>query len=225
MSQLLAMCINLCNVSDPTHNLLVRKILKGSQQSTKSPDTRMPITKPILLKLLSALNSTVSDRNNILLLRSIFLLAFRAFFRLGELVVGDKEHVAKVIQRTDLTFIKDQGVQINLQYFKHMKPNQTITIFLSPSKDDRICPVLYAYSCNFLHKSGPFFTFQSGVPVTHAFVSSNLKSALTFCGFDPSLYKGHSFRIGAVTEATRLGFSETYIQQLGRWHSNQSKGT
>lgn len=73
----------LCNVSDPTHNFLVRKILKGSQQSTKSPDTRMPITKPILLKLLSALNSTVSDRNNILLLRAIFLLAFHAFCSSG----------------------------------------------------------------------------------------------------------------------------------------------
>lgn len=142
------------------------------------------------------------------------MLAFHAFFRLGELVVRDKEHVAKVIQRTDLTFIKDQGVQVNLKNFKHMKPNQPITIFLSPSKDDRICPVraLYAYSCNFHHKSGPFFTFQSGVPVTHAFVSSNLKLALTFRGFDPTLYKGHSFRMGAATEAARLGFSETYIQ-------------
>lgn len=127
-----------------------------------------------------------------------------------------------MIQRTELTFIKDQGVKINLKYFKHIKPNQPTIIFLSPSKDDRICPVraLYAYPCNFHHKSGPFFTFQSGVPVTHAFVSSNLKSALTFCGFDPSLYKAHSFRIGAATEAVRLGFSETYIQQLGRWYSN-----
>lgn len=73
----------------------------------------MPITKPILLQLLSALHFTVVHRNNILLLRAIFLLAFHAFFRL-ELVIQDKEHVSKVLQRSDLTFIKDQGIQINL---------------------------------------------------------------------------------------------------------------
>jgi hypothetical protein len=33
-------------------------------------------------------------------------------------------------------------------------------------------------------------------------------------------YKGHSFRIGAATHATTLGFSEPYIRQLGRWNSN-----
>lgn len=126
------------------------------------------------------------------------MLVFHAFFRLGELVVRDKEHAVNMIQRADLTFIKDQGIQINLKYFK--------PTILSQCKNDRICPVcaLYVYSCNFQHKSCPFFTFQSGVPITHAFVSSNLKSGLTFCGFDPTLYKGHSFRIGAATEVAQL---------------------
>ncbi|XP_062614099.1 uncharacterized protein LOC134275823 [Saccostrea cucullata] len=212
----------LCSVNDPTHHFVVRKILKGCQQLKTSPDTRMPITKPILLKLLSALQKTVSDNENIIMLRAIFLLAFHGFFRLGELVVQDKEHVTKVIQRADLTFVKDQGVQIRLRYFKHMKNNQPVTILLSSSKDFQICPVhaLYLYTCTFNHKSGPLFSFKSGAPVSRSFVVSNLKSALTFCDLNPNLYKGHSFRIGAATEAARLGFSESYIQQLGRWHSN-----
>ena len=81
--------------------------MKGCQQLKKSPDTRMPITKPILLKILSALPETIPDNNNIIMLRAIFLLAFHGFFRLGELVVQDKEHVAKVIQitKTDLNFV------------------------------------------------------------------------------------------------------------------------
>ena len=213
----------LCSGNDPTHHFVVRKILKGCQQLKKSPDTRMPITKPILLKILSALPETIPDNNNIIILRAIFLLAFHGFFRLGELVVQDKEHVAKVIQRTDLNFVGDQGVQIRLNYFKHMKNNQPVTILLSPSKDVLICPVraLYIYTSNFNHKSGPSFAFKSGAPVSRAFVVvSNLKSTLTFNGLNPNLYKGHSFRIGAATEAARLGFSENYIQQLGRWHSN-----
>lgn len=57
----------LCNANDPTHHFVVRKILKGCQQLKNSPDTRMPITKPILLKILSALQNTVPDNNNIII--------------------------------------------------------------------------------------------------------------------------------------------------------------
>lgn len=82
----------------------------------------MPVIKPIMLKLLSALYSIVADKNYILffkaiLIKAIFLLAFHAVFRHGELVIQDKEHISKVLQRSDLMVIKYQGIQINLDYF------------------------------------------------------------------------------------------------------------
>lgn len=40
----------LYNVFDPTHSFIVRKILKGSHNLSKSVDTRLPITKSILIK-------------------------------------------------------------------------------------------------------------------------------------------------------------------------------
>lgn len=43
---------------------------------------------------------------------------------------------------------------------------------------------------------------------------------LHFIGIDHSHYKGHSFCIGAATHFASLGYSEAYIQKLGRWNSN-----
>ena len=215
----------ICNVTDPTQQFLVRKILKGAQNLKKSSDSRLPITKPILLRILAALQHTVSDKNGIILLRAIFLLAFHGFFRLGELVSRIKESFHLVFQRNDINFQPNHGVQIILKHYKTMRNNQPITIMLTPSADLSICQVqaLRLYITAFGHTSGPLFSFLSGHPVTHSFVTQQLKLALAFCDLNPAQYKGHSFRIGAATEAAKLGYSENYIQQLGRWHSNAIK--
>ncbi|WAQ94393.1 hypothetical protein MAR_006864, partial [Mya arenaria] len=47
-------------------------------------------------------------------------------------------------------------------------------------------------------------------------------SYLIFCGCDTTLYKGHSFRIGAATSAAEQGLSESQIQ---RWKSRLIRNT
>ena len=44
-----------------------------------------------------------------------------------------------------------------------------------------------------------------------------IDNALFQAGFDPSLFKGHSFRIGAATTANLVGVPETIIKILGHW--------
>ena len=36
-------------------------------------------------------------------------------------------------------------------------------------------------------------------------------------------FSGHSFRWGAASSATAMGFNDYEIQQLGRWHSDSYK--
>lgn len=118
----------------------------------------------------NALNFTVSDRNNILLLRAIFLLVFHAFFRLGELVVRDKEHAVNMIQRADLTFIKDQGIQINLKYFKHIKPNQPFShnVKMTEYVLSAHCTFTPAiFNINHVHFLPFNLVFQSLMPLYH----------------------------------------------------------
>ncbi|XP_062590358.1 uncharacterized protein LOC134251958 isoform X1 [Saccostrea cucullata] len=211
---------------DPTHSFIVRKVIKGAQNLARTVDTRLPITKPILIKLLSALDHTVQEADSRTLLSAIFLLAFHAFMRLGELVPRNKTFNSKVIQRQDIMFNDDNSVQITLRYSKTMNDRQPIIITLTANNlKCQFCPVhaLKAYIAEHKHTSGPLFTFKSGEPVPHNFVTSHLKHAINFIGLNSSLYLGHSFRIGAATEAAKNGLSENVIQQLGRWHSNASR--
>lgn len=50
-----------------------------------------------------------------------------------------------------------------------------------------------------------------------------LNEVIKNIGLDPKQYKGHSFRIGAATHASKVGFSENAIQNMGRWKSDAVK--
>lgn len=222
------------NISDPTELFLIKKILKGCEKvtGTASSDTRLPITKNLLGKLMSSLPTVVSNHFQQLLLKAIFSVAFHGFFRLGELVVRIPENISKVLQRQDVQFITDNdkilGVELTLRFYKNNSANKPITIFLA-NKDHSgnftngcNCPicVLKQYLALFTHSEGPLFQYANGQAVTVQFVSTNLKRLTSFLGLNSNLYKGHSFRIGAATHFASLGYSEQYIQKLGRWHSN-----
>ena len=67
---------------------------------------------------------------------------------------------------------------------------------------------------------GPLFTFEDGAPLTCAALVTHLRTVLSHAGIEHSNYSGHSFRIGAATAATQAGYSDSFIQSLGRWKSS-----
>ena len=54
-------------------------------------------------------------------------------------------------------------------------------------------------------ESGPFFQLPLGRPLQKSTFVESVRAALSSAGFPSSQYAGHSFRIGAATEAARLG--------------------
>ena len=48
-------------------------------------------------------------------------------------------------------------------------------------------------------------------------------SAIKQCGLEPAQFKGHSFRIGATSHAATLGSTDSQIRVLGHWKSNASR--
>ena len=73
--------------SDPTTTFLVQKLLSACHKLRKQFDLRMPIDKPMLSKLLGALDSTVPGKHHRALYEAMFCLAFHAFLRIGEMTV------------------------------------------------------------------------------------------------------------------------------------------
>ncbi|XP_062574792.1 uncharacterized protein LOC134236633 [Saccostrea cucullata] len=215
----------LLNLPDPTQTFIVRKLLKGCSRLLPSQDTRLPITKEILHKLINANKMTVSQPLNQLLLKALYLLCFNAFLRLGEVVVKSVADRDRVLQVQDVTFHGDgnlpHSVQIVIRHHKTQKKNDPLIVSIQGGSGE-FCPVqaMHEYCKKSSHSSGPFFQFVDGTPVTYSFVSSQLSKAISFAGFDPKRFKGHSFRIGAATHAAQLGYSESCIQHLGRWNSN-----
>lgn len=214
------------NIFDPTQAFVARKILKGCQSLGSYKDSRLPITPEILRKILHALNHTVPLHFHRCLLRALFLLAFHAFVRLGELTTKSKVDANRVLQRCDVHFeykgASLHGVQIVIREYKTNKNHSPIIISLQAMQCSSFCPVLalFEYLQLSKHTSGTLFQTVDAQPISYAFVSTQLKSAIKFVGLDPLLFKWHSFRIGAATYAASLGYSEQIIKKLGRWNSD-----
>ena len=215
------------NISDPTDDFIIKKILKGVQNIRGHSDTRLPITGTILRKLIDSLPKVITSPHHHVMLKAMFLLAFYAFLRIGEITVKCKRET-KVLQFTDVTFRYGdnkmlEGVDIILKNYKHC--DHPKTIFLPHDMSNNYCPVkaLQEYCSIAQHKTGPLFCFPCGSPVTHSYFSNCLKSALAFNNLDPKLYKGHSFRIGAATAAAAKNVPVSVIQTMGRWKSDAFK--
>lgn len=219
----------LFDITDPTQAFVTKKILKGCQALGSRKDTRLPITAPILQKLIAALEHTVSQYPVRLLLRALFLMAFHAFLRLGEITAKSVKSQNCVLQRADVNFSHNgsriEGVQIVMREYKTNKHHTPLIIHLQACSNSSYCPVqaLNNYLALYKHTSGPLFQTMDGLPITYSVVSSHLKAAIKFIGLNPDQFKGHSFRIGAATHAASLGFSDHVIQKMGRWNSDAFK--
>ena len=86
------------------------------------------------------------------------------------------------------------------------------------------CPVaaMKKYlSLNKYDPHAPLLCLGDGTPLTRSKFVKMLRSVLQKLGFQPTIYAGHSFRIGAATTAaaTATGLPDYLIKALGRWSS------
>ena len=215
-------------LSDPTSSFIVKKILKGAEKLKVKVDCRLPITGEILVRLVNAIPLVISNLYFQSLMRAMFLIAFYAFLRIGEITVSKQKDRSKVLQISNTNFSfhcnKLFGVSLVLTQYKHSEAHPK-TLSILRDEQNLYCPVmaLKSYLDLSQHTSGPLFQFPDGDAVTHNYFSSTLRSILQFCNFDPNLYKGHSFRIGAATVAASKGIPLSVIQNMGRWKSDALK--
>jgi len=212
---------------DATKAFLIKELLIAVGKQ-RSPDTRLPITKPILIQLVRSLQHTNSSAVQHTLFTAMFLTAFYGFFRIGELASKSPESGNSVVQFKSLSFLSMDGcirsLNTTICHFKQNTGNRPVDIIIACDSASPFCPVQamldYCKVRRFL--SGPLFC-PHNCPITVNQFNAQLRSCLSFCSLDSSRYKSHSFRIGTACHAADLGFADSQIRALGRWKSDVFK--
>ena len=211
-----------CN--DPTAAFFIEKLLQSCHKQNQTSDTRLPIDKIMLHQLTTALCYTIAGAYRRALFQAMFLLAFHAFLRIGEITVQNSAYKhPHLIMLHQLQSLPNQ-LMINFLSFKHSS-GQPFLLKIEADKTPIHCPVksMSPYLRLRGNQPGPLFQYSYHVPVTRSEFNEELRKALVFCRINPSGFKSHSFRIGAATTAAAMGFSDNRIRQLGRWKSDAFK--
>ena len=215
-----------------SHNLIKKAIAGVTRLGKKTPTTdrsaRKAITCSQLEKMLSAIDTIYKDSYTRILLRAMFVLAFRAGLRCGELIyVAGGKHTLTLNNVKVLVAKKSATPCVSLTFhtFKHSKQKVPLVLRL-PATNSILCPVKVVLDYISVRPSGgdPLFVFASGKPVTRAFYARTLTAVCEAAGYDKASYNTHSFRIGFVTYLRKRGVNSDLIKHLGRWKSNAHEG-
>ena len=159
------------------------------------------------------------------MLRAIYLLAFHAFLRIGEITAKNESDSIRPLQCKDVAFhpaSDPSSCFITLRTTKNAPSSQSIHLRASTGCQPNRCPVAAMNHFQRMrgYQAGMFFVLPDKHALTkHAF-NAMLARSIAFVGLDPSRYKAHSFRIGAATTAALQGIGDDKIKLLGRWRSS-----
>ena len=200
-------------------------MLKGYGKLGSRLDSRLPITLPILNRILESSIAIRHTPYDSCLFRAMCSLAFFACMWVGEFTWSTTRERGSLIQLHQLTKLVDANQRvISLKFtfldFKHNYNQRPFSVVIN--RRTNFCPVHIILDYLSLRGSmpGPLFRLADGSPVSRAIFNDKLSMAIKYCGLDPSRYKGHSFRIGAASYAADAGMSDSQIRALGRWKSD-----
>ena len=106
---------------DPTTSFVVKKLKEGCRHLNIHSDCRLPITFPLLKRLICVLPSICKSSYEVIMFKSSFLLAFFGFLRVGEFTcVNKKCDNSRVIAVKDITFdgLNCSSMFVNIRYSK-----------------------------------------------------------------------------------------------------------
>jgi hypothetical protein len=209
----------LAHSPDPTTSLVVTKTLQGLQNINKDipSNSLLPITKPLLHRLIDILPLATSSPYTQVLMKSLFLLTYYACLRAGEAVISATDsHTINLEQISRL----QEAYSISFTSYKHSNHNMP-KIILSKQPTPKYCPVVALDQYLNLRSTSPghLFLSESALPLTRNAFSLYLKSCLSMLGIPPHSYNTHSFRIGRATQLFQDNVPLQIIKSAGRWKS------
>ncbi|XP_068748893.1 uncharacterized protein [Montipora capricornis] len=209
---------------DPSKAFFIVQMLKGYGKVGFRLDSRLPLTLPILHRLIQAAAFVTNTPEHATLFKAMCSLAFYAFLRVGEMTLVSSNKSNLPLQLDQLTKLVDSNnhvvaFKLSFRNYKHSYNQPTFSLTIS--RQSKFCPVntMLEYLDIRGHQPGPLFLTTEGQAVSRELFVNFLSRALVHCNLDPSRYKGHSFRIGAASHAAEQGFTDAQIRIMGRWKS------
>lgn len=215
----------LSGVADPTKVFYINQMLKGYVKLGSRLDTRLPITLPLLHRLIDIAHQFSVSQYEIALFQAMCATAFHAFLRVGEMTATRNGGAESNLSLTQLTKMVDSSgkvvsLKITFLSYKHNYNQRPFSVIVT--KQFQFCPVdiLLVYLSKRGIQPGFLFVLSNRKPVPRNYFAKQLAIALKLCNLSSDVYKGHSFRIGAASHAADRGMSDAQIRSLGRWKSN-----
>ncbi|CAG2196532.1 unnamed protein product [Mytilus edulis] len=202
------------NLEDNTQKFVVRKLIEGIKRlgGPNQKDTRLPITRDILEKLLRSLAVICKNGYETKLFMASFSLAFHGFMRVGEITVDCKNKQMHTVKFENIKLC-DARLEVLLTSSKTDQFGSGTTIVISKQKNKNVCPV--QIMANFIKVRppylGPLFCHFDGSPLTRYQFSALLKRSLSVIGIENNGFKSHSFRIGMATTCALEGHATVWI--------------
>ena len=201
-------------------------VIKGIKRCTgQQSRTRFPITPGLMRNLRCYWRSNHTERDYIMLW-AVACMCFFGFMRTGELVVpSDSGFDPSCHLAAGDVFVNNRSspsyLVVNVKVSKTNPFRQGVQIHLGRMSSE-LCPVaaILSYMVKRGTSDGPFFRFEDGRYLTRDRFVTVVCSALVAAGVNPSHYAGHSFRIGAATNAASCSLQDSLIKTLGRWESS-----
>ena len=181
-------------IADPTANFVVKKLLQGASRLRPSIDVRAPVTKSILHSLVRSTSAVTNCFFASTLLSSMYLQAFHAFLRIGEIVVTSASKIDTVLQIHQIS-IEENKCTIVFYAYKHYK-GQPVTLVIYASDGSDFCPVKHIKHYLVLRGTspGPHFLYFRGA---HRLLEN----------FVTVIYQSHCFGQGCLLPFTKVTVS------------------
>lgn len=203
---------------DPTTSYATAKLLTGVRNTQgTTADPRRPISKHILLGLLTSLQACTHSTYQQLLFSSMFALMYSACLRASEVMLtGSPQHI---LTKSQLVYQQhNNSYRLTFSSYKHSTTDRS-TIHVMPTGAAE-CPVFHLekYIKARGNAPGPLFIMH-GSPITRAHFTKVLQDCLKYLQLPARQYNTHSFRIGRTTDMALANTPHSTIQQIGRWKS------
>ena len=219
-------------------NDIVKHILVGLKQRDLNADKlkgkqgRLPVTLEVLKTLRLQLRRSGWPMAKKRLVWAVIVCGFSGSFRVHEMLSKKQS----TFDPTSTLLAGDVGVQtlngaegttevlkVKLKAPKEARLRHGVVVDLFPT-GSYLCPLQalqkYVKALPFcLADDQPIFKKVDGLAYTGAAFNADLKALLKGTGQE-GIITSHSLRAGLATEMGALGYSESDIMQIGRWHSS-----